>query len=106
MELSLKISGKHIAITAAVIAVAVGTGLGYTSYNNRRQSEVAMAEFNQQVAAFDKEFSARTNEMKDLARVGESDAATAAADESATAASAAANEAAAAAQAAGTDTKN
>jgi hypothetical protein len=95
MELSLKVSGKHLAIGTAVIAIVVGIGLGYRSYNQHKENEAALAAFNQQVAAFDTAFAARTHEFSNMPA---SDAAAVAV----AAAAAAATEAAAAAQAANT----
>jgi hypothetical protein len=103
MELSLKVSGKHLAIGTAVIAIVVGMGLGYRSYSHHKENEAALAAFNQQVAAFDSAFAARTHEFSNMRNPATSDSAAAAAAESALAASAAA-EAAAAAQAATTST--
>jgi hypothetical protein len=98
MELSLKVSGKHLAIGTAVIAIVVGIGLGYRSYNQHKENEAALAAFNQQVAAFDTAFAARTHEFSNLPNLAASDAAA----EAAAAAAAAATEAAAAAQASNT----
>ncbi len=97
MELSLNVSGKQLAIGTAVIAIVVGIGLGYRSYNQHKENEAALAAFNQQVAAFDTAFAARTHELSNMPKLAASDAAKAAA-----AAAAAATEAAAAAQAANT----
>jgi hypothetical protein len=98
MELSLSISGKHLAIATVVIATFVGIGLGYRSYNHHKENEAALAAFNQQVAAFDSAFAAHTHEFSNMSNLATSDAAA----DAAAAAAAAASEAAAAAQAANT----
>jgi hypothetical protein len=96
MELSLSVSGKHLAIGAAVITIVVGTVMGYRSYVQHKENEAALAAFNQQVAAFDSAFAARSHEFANTPIIAGPDSAAAAAAESA----AAATEAAAAAQAA------
>jgi hypothetical protein len=98
MELSLSVSGKHLAVATVVIATFVGIGLGYRSYNHHKENETALAAFNQQVAAFDNAFAARTHEFSNMPNIAATDAAA----EAAAAAAAAATEAAAAAQAANT----
>jgi hypothetical protein len=68
-------------------------GEGYRSYVHHKENEAALAAFNQQVAAFDSAFAARTHEFSNIPNLATSDAA----------AAAAATEAAAAAQAANTN---
>jgi Tfp pilus assembly protein PilE len=94
MELSLKVSGKHLGIATAVIATVTGIGLGYRSYVHHKENEAALAAFNQQVASFDHAFAAQQQEFANMSNLST------AADAAAATAAAAASDAGAAAAAA------
>lgn len=66
MRLSLNVSGRHLSITTAVLVSAIGIGLLSQSYIRHQENEAALATFNQQVAAFDVAFRARTQEDLNL----------------------------------------
>jgi hypothetical protein len=51
MEVSLKVSGKYLAITAAALGTVIGVGLGYRSYVQNQEDEAALASVNQPAAA-------------------------------------------------------
>ncbi len=80
MELSLKVSGKHLAIAMAVITTLVGMGMGYRSYSDRKASEAALAAFNQQAAAFDRAFAADAQRLEQSHNVPTSGSASGASD--------------------------
>ncbi len=43
MEVSLKVSGKYLAITAAALGTVIGVGLGYRSYESSSMQTFAGA---------------------------------------------------------------